>query len=558
MEVYPLHAQQPSTVIELIHAELARAGVSRTFGLMGEDTAALITYLTRETDVEFVASRHESAAVMMADGHAWATGQLGVCLISRGPGVTNALTAALNAHKAARPVLMISGADPTTVAPIGPDQKVLDHAGISAAAGFTVFSPANAQAVARDLPRAITAAASGRMTVLHIPVDLLSARVEPVADPAPPAVQPAIAGPGAAELAELVTVLECSTRPLILAGAGAHRAQAAPGLVELAERTDALLGTTLCAKGLFAGQRRNVGVVGGFSHRPIKKLLADVDLVVAFGASLNKFTTGHGALFPTARVVHIDHMADDIGRWYPVNLGVVSDVGRAVAAFLERTPPRAADRWSATDALAVLDRHRPVDDFVDESTADMIDPRTLALALNDVLPADRVVVTDGGHFVGFPGSFLDVRGGDRFVFSLDFASIGLGLGMGIGAALARPQHHTAIFVGDGGLLMSLGELETIARYRLPVTVVVMNDHAYGAEKHFLDLEALPDTEAVFPEVDFAPLASALGIDSATVRGAVDLARARELVEARRGPVLLDCKITPWVRAEWLEDFAHVS
>jgi thiamine pyrophosphate-dependent acetolactate synthase large subunit-like protein len=341
---------------------------------------------------------------------------------------------------------------------------------------------------------------------------------------------------------------------LVLAGRGSIRAGAGPALLALAERTGAVVGTTLGAKDLFRGEPDAVGVVGGFSHPPARTVLAEVDCVVAFGAGLNSFTTGHGALFGDARFVHVDAEPSHIGRYRRVDAGVAGDAREAAERLLELVRDRRAedDGWrrDARDRLAAYD---PTDHFEDASTGDAVDPRTLALELDRLLPPDRVLVADGGHFTGYPGQHVSVADPGGYGMTVDFGSIGLTLPAAMGVAVARPDRTAVAFVGDGGLMMGLSELDTAARYALPMVIVVMDDHAYGAEKHFSDLAGISDHLSVFPDVDLAALAVTLGIESRIVRSAADLEGLGPRLARREGPILLDCKILPDLRDRWYEE-----
>ena len=155
--------------------------------------------------------------------------------------------------------------------------------------------------------------------------------------------------------------------------------------------------------------------------------------------------------------------------------------------------------------------------YEDLGTDEYIDPRTLTIALDDLLPEERTVCTDSGHFLGYPAMYLDVPDQQGFVFPNAFQSVGLGLASGIGAAVARPERLSVAAVGDGGALMALGELETAARYRLPMLVVIYNDAAYGAEVHHFGPMGRPVELARFPQTDFAALARAAGAEGITVR-----------------------------------------
>jgi thiamine pyrophosphate-dependent acetolactate synthase large subunit-like protein len=182
-----------------------------------------------------------------------------------------------------------------------------------------------------------------------------------------------------------------------------------------------------------------------------------------------------------------------------------------------------------------------------------MDPRTLSIVLDALLPAERTVAVDSGHFMGFPPMYLRVPDPAGFVFTQAFQAVGLGLASGMGAAIARPDRLTVACLGDGGALMALPELETLARLRLPMLVVVYNDAAYGAEVHHFRPHGHPVELVQFPDTDFAALAEAAGARGLTVRAAEDLAAIEPWLAERDGPLVVDAKITPDFCAEWLEE-----
>jgi thiamine pyrophosphate-dependent acetolactate synthase large subunit-like protein len=190
------------------------------------------------------------------------------------------------------------------------------------------------------------------------------------------------------------------------------------------------------------------------------------------------------------------------------------------------------------------------DEIDDRSTFDLIDPRTLMVALDDLLPDDRAVAIDSGHFMGWPAMYLPVSAPDQFVMAQAFQSVGLGLSTGIGAAVARPDRVTAAFIGDGGARMSLMELDTAVRLGLPLLVVVVNDAGYGAEVHDFEPLGVDVALARFSDVDFAAVARGLGANAATIRRREDLGPVRDWAVRPEAPLLLDCKVNPEVAADW--------
>jgi len=546
-------------VYEQLADELVAGGLRATFGLMSEDTAGLIVDLDRQ-GVDYYNTSHENVAVGMADGYAWAIGQPAVAIIGRGPGLTNAMTAMTTAARAGRPVLIISGATSITARPPTADGKRLDQGTVAGALGIDYHEATTPAAALPALRAGLAAVRAGRTAHVAIPPSVLddaapdgpAGAETPVASAAP--VARAAVAPSDDDVAALAAALAGSRLPLLLAGRGAATPAAVADLTALAERTGALLGTTLAVRSLFRGHAHDVGVVGGFATQTGAEVLRDVDCVLAFGASLNVWTRGHGHLYPDARLIHVDQDPGAIGLHGAVDRGVVADAPATASALRRRLdadgpapartlPPGVVERLA--DPVIFAD--------TDESGPEGADPRALSLALDRLLPPERMVVCDAGHFWGFTAMGIAVREPGHFHWTSAFSAVGMGLGSALGAAVARPGLPVVAAVGDGGLQMTLGDLLTAARYGLRVIVVVYNDAAYGAERHYLDAHGLPHELSQFPIADFAAIAAGAGIPSARVDSVADLERHAELLQRIDGPVLLDLRVNPAIRAQWLAD-----
>src|ERR671932_529443 len=240
----------------------------------------------------------------------------------------------------------------------------------------------------------------------------------------------------------------------------------------------------------------------------------------------------------------------------PVILAGRGAVLANASAALERLGQQAVDGngWRTPDTRAEIARRRWRDEPYDEAPDGRIDPRTLSLALDDLLPAERTVVVDSGHFMGWPAMYLAVPDPAGFVFTQSFQSIGLGLANAIGAAIARPDRLTVAALGDGGAIMGLPELETAARLRLPILFVIYDDAAYGAEVHHFRPMGHPVETVQFPDADFAALARGAGCEGVTVRMLDDLKAVEDWLERRPDrPLLVHAKVDPDVVADWLEE-----
>lgn len=543
---------------EAVAATLAAAGVEVVFALMGDANLKLLVCLQDHYGVPHVGVHHESTAVSMADGYARATGRLGVASVTRGPAVTNALTALVSSAKAASPVLLLAGdtsTDPTQVRGLAHLQDI-DQRRLVEGAGIREVSLRAATLPAQIRGALETATGLSCPVAVNLPIDVQE--TTGYGPPSPPSVGPApplVPHPEAIERA--CALLASSRRPLVLAGRGAVRAGAVPALAKLAERLGALLATTLMAKGAFHGDPFDLGVAGGFASRLSASFMRRADVVLAVGASLNDHTTKATTLFADADVVHCDVEPRHVGRFQPATLPVIGDADEVAARLLESCSRAADRRWRTPDVKRAIAEHDRADEY-DEIVIDgYVDPRLLSVELDRMLPWPRTVAVDAGHHCGYSAGHLAVPGPDHMLFALDFSSVGLGLGTALGAAVARPHECTVLGIGDGGLLMNLGDLNTVARLRPPLVIVVYNDGAFGAEVHLLRDLGLPDAAARFTTPDFAELARCMGFDGYVVRSLDDLRALEGRLARVEAPLLLDCRIHPSVRADWSEEQARL-
>lgn len=529
-----------------------RALEAPVFGLMSDDTMLLATTLDA-MGVPFHAARHENAAIAMADGWASASGELGLALIGRGPATANGLHGAVHASRTGTKLLLMFGDAPIGIAPpneLGPDGKALNAAAVLTAAGIRTFVARSATGARDTLRLAIAHARQGEAVALLLPVDVQCAEIDDDVQPhaghmAPPPPPRGAGKASPASIAAAAAVLQRSRKPLFICGAGAHRAGAREAIERLADRVGAVLATSLKAKDLFRGHPFHVGIIGSFSHSAGRRLMDEADCIVVFGASFNQRTTSAGdALAAGAPIVHVDLERGHIGRWGPADLAVAGDARVVAGQLLEALPERPdADKpFRSAENRRRLAAFEWANEFRAEHTPRTVDPRALALELDRLLPPERNLVFDSGNFVQVL-PYLPVQGPDHLKTAWDFFSVGMGFGTALGFAKARPAATTVLLIGDGGLLMTLGELETAVREDIPLVVIVMNDCAYGAELHYLRLENMPVASAMFPDVDYAPVAEAFGFRTATIRTLEQLREAAPLLRSPdEGPVLLDCKI----------------
>src|SRR4051794_18228449 len=534
------------TAAEVVGRTLAALGVRDAFGVLGSGNF-IATQALHAAGAAFHHARHENGAICMADGYARVSGRVGVCSVHQGPGFTNAMTGLTEAAKSRTPMLLLAGEAPAAALR---SNFRLDQAALATTVGAAAERVHSGASAAEDTARAFRRAQVERRPVLlSMPLDVQEQAGEVVEPTTAPAPQPPAPAPNAvAQVAELIAA---ARRPVIIAGRGAVLSGACKPLEALGDAIGAVLATSAMGHGLFAGSPWSVGISGGFASPVAARLIAASDLVLAFGAKLTRWTTRDGALIDAhAKVVQVDLDAD-AAHW-PVDIAVIGDAAATARALLAAGVhnPGVRDDALAKEIAAGSWRDDP---YEDAGADGRMDPRTLSIALDALLPPDRTVAVDSGHFMGFPPMYLRVPDPAGFVFTQAFQSIGLGLASGIGAAIARPDRLTVACLGDGGALMALPELETLARLRLPMLVVIYNDAAYGAEVHHFRPHGHPVELVQFPDTDFAALAQAAGAQGITVRSAEDLAALELWLPERDGPLVVDAKITPDFCAEWLEE-----
>ncbi|MDO9436704.1 thiamine pyrophosphate-binding protein [Hydrogenophaga sp.] len=512
------------------------------FGLMGDANMAVWDALLTQARARIVWSRHDGAAILMADGYAQASGKLGIATVTSGPGLASAANALISAARAGSPLVVFTGEYPN-------DGKTsvqgLDTRRFAAACECEFRSLASLDTLAEDVAEGFyTARTQQRPVIISLPYAHWDAELPwdwdyrvstdfvPRRDMAAPA----------EAMAELADKLATAERPVILAGRGAQHADARAALVALGDHVGALFATSLVAKGFFDGHAHDLGISGSFSSVPTEALMAEADFVLAVGASLNSFTSEGGLLFPRAEVARIDVKPHAPSIGLVPGLYVKGDARRTCEALLTmmqtRGGPRAGFRNTDTQQRLATPVPLPA------RATDGLDPRVLMQALSKALPDRAQVVSGAGHFWSWPVAHLALPPGGRFQHSASFGSIGLGLGHAIGAAMADPTRLTVLIEGDGSLLQAVQELHAAVEQKVRVAVVVMNDAAYGAEVMKMQWKGRNHRDAQWTSPDFVALARGFGCDGTVLEREDDIGAAIARAATCEGPFVIDARISP--------------
>lgn len=520
---------------EVLARTLADAGVDRIFCVMGDANLELLAHGATGCGIRLVHARHEQGAVAMADGFTRASGELSVCSVTCGPGLTNAATSLATAARHGSSVLVLAG----DVA-LGDRRNVqrLDQARFVEALELPCRVATSPISAITELTGAIRHVRSGHgPAVVDLPVDVQQAPAPRSAQPPRPAVvRRHVAEPDAAAIADAARELAGSERPVLLAGRGVIGAKRA--IVGLAEQLGAPVVTTLRAKGLVWGHPLDAGCAGALGQAGADEALRAADVVCALGARLDDWTTSGGRVIENAEaVIQVDTEPRMLGDVAAVTVPVLGDGGRAaqrLTAMLAQGGP-ARDPWWIPTAT-------PAADGCGCGCGTLIHPGHAVQALDAALSEDRTVVLDGGHFAIFTAQGLSAPDPTRFMFTSDFGAIGQGLGVAIGAALGAGGARVTAVLGDGCLMMSLADLDTAAQLDAPLTLFVMNDEGYGQERHSLVAKGFSAKEAMHPTPDLVALARAAGLAAHRLSCCADLDRLPGILDSATGPLLIDVQI----------------
>ncbi len=543
-------------------------GVKHIFGLCGDTTLPFYDALYRlDHGMEHILTRDERSAAYMADAYARAAGRVGVCEGPSGGGATYILPGLVEANESSVPVLAITSDISVTARGRYPLTE-LDQDSLMRP--LTKWNGVITDA--RMLPRMVRAAframTTGRPGSAHLglPLDVQKAAVAPdeiFADAAHGRYPAWPAGPEEAAVVAAAEALLTAQRPLIICGGGVVIASAERELARLAERLDIAVATTISGRGAIAETHANaVGVVGSNGGVPATRaVVEEADLVVFIGCRAGSVTTERWcAPAPHTRIVHIDSDPMAIGANYRTEVAVCADAQLALAALnrvldgrhalakrggAARAGKARAEKWAAFAALS-------------QSSQTPIRPERLIADLRATLDDDAIVVADPGTPCPYISAYYEIRRTGRTVFSnRAHGALGYSLSAAVGAAYGRPGVKVVSVMGDGSFGFACGELETVTRYRLPITFIVISNSVFGWIKAGQKTGFGGRYYSVdFNETDHAGVAAAFGIKSWRVTEPDDLAAVLKKAVAHDGPTLVDVVCQPLHEAaapvsEWI-------
>ncbi|RKH10723.1 thiamine pyrophosphate-binding protein [Corallococcus sp. CA047B] len=526
------------TVADCVLAHLEAEEVDAVFGIPGGNLAPFQQALRKHGFMRFIITAHEGGAAFMADGYARATGKLGVCMVTAGPGATNAMTGVASAHLDGVPLLTISGNVSTERIGLFAMQESNSTHGVNTVEMFRQACSSSAAVVdAQSLPRLLQRAMRtsqglpGGATHLSIPTNVAR---QPIQRATVPTTRGAFrARPAAAPFEDLraaFSMLRTARRPLILLGAGARSAMEEHGDAFNAFVTQhgIPVTTSLRGKGLFS-ERESLclGVVGlGGSKRVEAYLREGVDVLLVLGSRLGEWASRsfHKYFQSIHHVIQVDVEAANIGQLLPVRLPIVADAGSVVTGLAElgqmigpSSGARVQERWAQVMAL-----HEPAPAVSAPQVQGMVKPQQLLAELDRHLSPEMDLYIDIGNCTGWTSHLLHVSPPARIFYPTGLTSMGWSCGAVVGGKIGRPERAAVSVVGDGAFLMNGVEVLTASRYRVGTVTIVLNDNALGMVNHAEHMQdrdyPLEDEFYSLGNPDLERFAESLGAKVYTVDG----------------------------------------
>jgi len=521
---------------------LARQGITTVTGIPGGANLPLFDALAAEP-IRIILARHEQGAGFISQGMARVTGRPQVCVATSGPGAMNLLTAIADAKADSVPLVCLTGQVARGL--IGTDAfQEVDVYGLTIPIAKHNYLVRRAADLLRVIPEAFRIAASGRPgpVVVDLPRDVQTEEVlfEAWPEPGRPDLP---AAPEPAELTKAAALLARAERPLLYCGGGAARSADPEAVAALADALDAPVLTTLMGLGLLPPDHpRNLGMLGMHGAPAANIALASCDLLLAVGARFDDRATGDAKRFcPDAAVVHIDIDPTEHHKNRRARVALAGDAGRTLEALLPLVPARPRPDWAAH--IAGLRRDHP---STPPGLDDVKSPYGILTAIAAAVGPEAIVTTDVGQGQMRAAQVWPCRRPGRFLTSGGLGTMGFGLPAAIGAALAEPGTPVVSVVGDGGLLMNVQELATLAELDLPVKVLVLDNGCLGLvrqQQAFFCGGRFPGS-TFDARPDFPALAEAFGLAALDLEHARDPRDALQTALAAPGPTLIRLVVDP--------------
>jgi len=525
---------------EIVIECLKEQGVDIVFGYPGGAILNVYDALYKhQEEITHVLTSHEQGAAHAADGYARATGKVGVCMATSGPGATNLVTGIATAYMDSVPMVAITAN--VGVNMLGKDSfQEIDIAGVVMPITKHSFIVKNVEDLAPTIRRAFKIAKSGRPgpVLVDITKDVTAAETEYTYEE-PAVIERKTDTIREEDVNKVIEMIKVSRRPYIMAGGGVIISGASEELKEFAEKVDAPVCDTLMGKGAYDGtSERYTGMIGMHGTKVSNLGVSRSDLVIVVGARFSDRVIGNASKFaPNAKIIHIDIDATEIDKNIPANASIVGDAKEVLTILNSKLPTQSNRSWMAE--IKDLTEKNPVTYDMDHLNG----PATIK-KIYEITEGNAIITTDVGQHQMWAAQNYTYKEPRTFLSSGGLGTMGYGVGAAIGAKYGRPDKTVVNIAGDGCFRMNMNEIATAARYKVPIIQVVLNNHVLGMVRQWQNLfygQRYSNT-VLDDSVDFVAVSKALGANASKITSIEEFETEFKKALTADGPTVLDVMI----------------
>ena len=525
---------------EIVIECLKEQGVDIVFGYPGGAILNVYDALYKhQEEITHVLTSHEQGAAHAADGYARATGKVGVCMATSGPGATNLVTGIATAYMDSVPMVAITAN--VGVNMLGKDSfQEIDIAGVVMPITKHSFIVKNVEDLAPTIRRAFKIAKSGRPgpVLVDITKDVTAAETEYTYEE-PAVIERKTDTIREEDINKVIEMIKVSRRPYIMAGGGVIISGASEELKEFAEKVDAPVCDTLMGKGAYDGtSERYTGMIGMHGTKVSNLGVSRSDLVIVVGARFSDRVIGNASKFaPNAKIIHIDIDAAEIDKNIPANASIVGDAKEVLTILNSKLPTQSNRSWMAE--IKDLTEKNPVTYDMDHLNG----PATIK-KIYEITEGNAIITTDVGQHQMWAAQNYTYKEPRTFLSSGGLGTMGYGVGAAIGAKYGRPDKTVVNIAGDGCFRMNMNEIATAARYKVPIIQVVLNNHVLGMVRQWQNLfygQRYSNT-VLDDSVDFVAVSKALGANASKITSIEEFETEFKKALTADGPTVLDVMI----------------
>ena len=527
---------------------LIKEGVTTMFGYPGGTVIPIYDALYDYTDkIKHVRTSHEQGAVHAADGYARSSGKTGVCVITSGPGATNAVTGIATAYMDSSPLVVISGQVGTSL--LGKDTfQEIDITGVTYSITKHNFLVRDLKELPNIIREAFRIANEGRKgpVLIDVPKNLQVANLDYNMDDYVPSNQVQQSkdkfqireeNETKSKLQSAADLIKESKKPVIYAGGGVKSVDQYQLLKDFAEKINTpVLNTLMGLGGINRNNPLSFGLVGMHGSREANLAISNADLVISVGARFSDRVIGNKDEFAkNAKVIQIDIDSSEISKNIPAEIALVGDLTDVLSGLLEKVEPKDNSEW-----LAEIETFKDTEHVIDK---DAFHPKNILEAFDKKMGSNTTVVTDVGQHQMWAAQYWKFEEGRTYITSGGLGTMGFGLGGAIGTKLGNPDRKVVLVTGDGSFKMNCNELATVATQNIPIVILLLNNNALGMVRQWQNLfsnQRYSETD-IYDKTDYEMLANAYGVEA---HKAESLDELNEILDGLTfdKPVLVECKI----------------